>query len=303
MEEKKSGSWYLGILVLLLLQVFSGAMCKVPTALAADKLRLAITDLEGLEQLQREFGAFREVLNEKTGLNIEFFPVSSRTAAVEAMRSGKVELVLTGPAEYVVFQSRIKTVPVVGFSRPDYYGEIIVLAESGIRSISDLKGKKIAMGDVGSTSKHLAPMQLLKDNGIDPLKDLEVVHTSVKLGWEALKRGDVAAFATTDDKFKSLRAKETEMEPGAFKVIGRGPDLPNDILLARADLDSAVVAKLKEAFTKYQKELIAAIIKGDDNQKYKGMKFIPTVHDRDYEYVRAMYRTCGYPQFTAFIGE
>jgi phosphonate transport system substrate-binding protein len=266
-------------------------------------LRLAVTDLEGLEQLQREFGAFREILVAKTGLSIDFFPVPNRTAAVEAMRSSKIDFVLTGPAEYVVFQNRTGAKPVVAFARPDYFADIIVLADGGIDSVKDLKGKKIALGDIGSTSKHLAPLQLLKDGGIDPLNDVERVHTSVKLGWEALKKGDVAALATTNDKYLSLRDKEKELPPGAFKVVARGRDLPNDVLLARPGVDPAAVEKVRQAILDNTDALVAAILKGEDNQKFKGMKFLLSVKDSDYDYIRAMYLTAGYPQFSKFPGE
>ena len=42
------------------------------------------------------------------------------------------------------------------------------MADRGITKVKDLKGKKVAIGPVGSTSKHLAPMQIIKDNGLDP---------------------------------------------------------------------------------------------------------------------------------------
>lgn len=204
-------------------------------------VRMAVTDLEGLEQVQREFGGFRDRLAKETGLAIEFYAVPSRTAAVEAMNAKKVDLVLTGPAEYVVFRKRAGAVPVLGFSRPDYFATMVVLADSGLGRVADLRGKKVALGPVGSTSKHLAPVQILKDNGLTPGADVEIVHTSIELGWEALKRGDVAAFGTTNDKFLKLREHEKTMAPGSFRVIARGPDLPNDVLLARADLDASIV--------------------------------------------------------------
>jgi phosphonate transport system substrate-binding protein len=288
-------------------RIFSLALLSLLLApvLRADSvpLRLAVCDLEGMEQLQREFGAFRDMLNAKSGLEIEFFPVPNRTAAVEAMRSKKIDFALTGPAEYVVFRNRTEAIPVVAFARPDYFADIIVLAESGIDSVEDLKGRKIALGDIGSTSKHLAPLQILKDNGIDPQNDVERVHTSVKLGWEALKRGDVAAFATTNDKYLSLREKEKEMPPAAFKVIARGRDLPNDVLIVRPGIDAAVVEKVRQAILGNSDELVRAILKGEDNQKFKGMKFLLSVEDADYDYVRAMYLTAGYPQFSKFPGE
>jgi phosphonate transport system substrate-binding protein len=275
----------------------------VTSGTAGEKVRLAVTDIEGMEQLQREFGAMAGKLSELTGYELELFPVANRTAAVEAMRFKQVEFVLTGPAEYVVFESRTQSIPVVGFSRPDYFCTITVLADSGISSVADLRGKKVAMGDVGSTSKHLAPMQILKENGLDPRVDIEVVHTSIQLGWEALKRGDVAAFATTNDKFLKLRGKEKEFAAGAFRVIARGADLPNDLLIARQDLDQDMVTKVRKAFLDHSDVLIEEIMKGEDNQKFKGMKFLSGVKDADYNAIREMYRTIGHTRLASFVGE
>ena len=74
-----------------------------------------ITDLEGLEEVQREFGPFKNLLEEKTGLTIKFYPVTSRTAAVEAVKAKKADFVLTGPAEYVVIRKLTNSKPVIGF--------------------------------------------------------------------------------------------------------------------------------------------------------------------------------------------
>jgi len=278
-------------------------MLTLPVSASAEQatLRLAVTDVEGLEMLQREFGAFKDLLGEKLGMNVKFFPVPNRTAAVEAVKSKSIDFVLTGPAEYVVFKQLTDAEPVIGFSRPDYYCSIIVLADSGINTVEDLRGRKIAIGSVGSTSKHLAPMQILADNGLDPLKDVEVLHTSVDLGWQSLKRGDVAAWGMTTDKFIKLRAKDGEMEPGAFKVIARGPDLPNDVLLAAPHVDEATIAVVTKTFVDHSSELIQAILTGDDNKKYRGMKFLSSIKDADYNYVRSMYTTIGYPKFAVFV--
>jgi phosphonate transport system substrate-binding protein len=59
---------------------------------------------------------------------------------------------------------------------------------------------------------------------------------------------------------------------------------------------------LRAAFQNHSPELIAAILKGKDTQKYKGMKFITRIDDRDYDIVRAMYQTIGHKQFAGFVG-
>lgn len=269
----------------------------------AQTYKFAITDLEGMEELQREFGEFKKVLENKSGDKFNFYPVPNRTAAVEAMKSKHVDFVLTGPAEYVVFKKLTGAKQVVGFGRPDYFADIVVMADSGISSIKELKGKKVALGSIGSTSKHLAPMQVMSDYGLNPLEDIKSVHTNYKIQWKALKRGDISAIGITNDKFLKFRAAETELEPGAFKVIGRSMDLPNDVLLAGSHINDSVINKLKNIFMKNQKELAQAMLAGEDNKKFKGMKFIANVKDSDYNYVRSMYKTIGYPEFSNFVGE
>lgn len=194
----------------------------------AEPVKFAVTDMEGLEALQQEFGAFQTALEEATGLDIELFPVSSRTTAVEAMNSGQVDLVLTGPAEYVVMKELSQPKIVVAWQRPDCFAQIAVLANGPIRSIEDSKGKKIAFGSVGSTSQHLGPAQALADFNLKYATDYEPVIISRNIAAEALIRGDIAAIGLNFGYLNSVREAFPDT---AFSVIARGRDLPNDILV------------------------------------------------------------------------
>jgi phosphonate transport system substrate-binding protein len=50
--------------------------------------------------------------------------------------------------------------------------------------------------------------------------------------------------------------------------------------------------------------LIEAILAGgEENLKYEGMQFLPGVEDRDYDYVRSMYETIGFPEYAEFVGD
>ena len=287
-----------------LLGLFCGVALLAGSAGAAPpSLRMAVTDISGLEMLQAEFGKFRDVLAKATGQEVAFYPVSSRTAAVEAMRAERVDFVLTGPAEYVVFRTLAKARPVVGFSRPDYYSAIVTLAESGIHGVDQLKGRKVAFGPVGSTSDQLAPAQLLADAGLDPQRDVIPTHIDRNVAWEALKRGDVAAVAIGYRKLVIVREREKDLPPGAFRVIARGPDLPNDVLVAGSHVPAEELALVRRTFIEHSDELVAAILSGQENQKYQGMKFVANVDDTDYEYVRNMYRSIGRPQLAEFVGD
>lgn len=292
--------------VLLLGFARPAAAPAAASAPSVEEIKFAVTDLVGLEELHREFGQFVEVMEKATGFKVKFYPVTNRQAASEALRFRRVDFVLTGPAEYVVMRKRTKAVPVVAFSRPDYFSSVIVMADSRIRSPDQLKGKKVGFSSVGSTSGHLGPMQVLADYGLDPTKQIKPIHLKTQLAFASLRRGDIAALGFGAEKFNRLRDAEYArggLAPGSFRVICRGPDLPNDILIAGAHVDESVVDRLRSAFVAKSSELIKAMLVGDNNQKYKGMKFLDNVSDGDYDYVRKAFATAGYPEYSDFIGK
>ena len=264
----------------------------------AETVKFAVTDIEGLEALQQEFGGFEEALEKVTGLEIELFPVSSRTAAVEAMNSGQIDLVLTGPAEYVVMKELAQPKIVVAWQRPDYFAQIAVLSDGPIRSLQDLKGKKVSFGSVGSTSQHLGPAQALTDAGLNYNVDYEPIILNRNVAAEALIRGDIAAIGLNFGHLNSVREAFPDT---AFTVLARGRDLPNDILVARKDMSEDVLKKVQAAFVEHGKELMEGVLQGDDNQKFKGGFFLTEVKDSDYDYVRSMYKTIGINTITDFV--
>ena len=269
-------------------------------AQAPAELRFAVTDVVGLENLQREWGPFQKALESKTGLKLAFFAVTNRTAAVEAMNARRVDLVFTGPAEYVVFRTRTNAVPVIALQRADYYANVVVRADSGITEIGELKGKKVAFGSIGSTSRHLGPMQVLADLGLNPRDDIQATHVSANVGFEALKRGDIAAMGMNYNDFQRL----VERDPATpYFVLARGRDLPLDLILAGAHVDAAVVQRLRKGIADNAAEMTKAILAGEgENVKFKGMSWVPSIRDADYNYVRKMYRTIGQTQFGEFVG-
>jgi phosphonate transport system substrate-binding protein len=287
--------------VRLLAAAAIAALAAAAPASAQETIRFAVTDVDGLENLQREFGPFVDAFEEKSGLEVAFFPVSGRTAAVEAMAADQVDFVLTGPAEYVVFNARLGAEPVVGWQRPDYFAQIVVLADGPIKTAQDLEGTTISFGEIGSTSQHLGPAQALADLGVMYGEDYEPIFVNRNVAVEALKRGDIGAIGMN---FTHLtRIREAFPETG-FTVVARGRDLPNDILVANPKLDDALVERVRATFLEHGAELMRAVVETtDDNRKYAGGVFLPQIADADYDYVRQMYETIGIREFLEFVGE
>ncbi|APX12864.1 PhnD/SsuA/transferrin family substrate-binding protein [Tateyamaria omphalii] len=271
-------------------------------AVAADTWKLAVTDVEGMERLQLEWGPFKEALEAATGETFEFYAVNSRTAAAEALRGETVDFVVSGPAEYVVINKLTNAAPLVGLGRPDYHCAIIVRADSGINVPADLKGRKVAFGDIGSTSNMLCPMQVLADHGVDPVNDIEKTHTSRNIAHEALKAGDVDALGSNAGSWLNVRNKETDLPYGFFKMIARSGDLPNDMIMVGAHVPSDAAEMVKTAILENKDQIIAGITAHEENDKYVGMDLV-AIDDSAYDYVRSMYSNAGYPQFDNFIGD
>ncbi|MFN3994392.1 MAG: PhnD/SsuA/transferrin family substrate-binding protein [Tabrizicola flagellatus] len=267
---------------------------------AQDTIRFAVTDIDGLEALQREMGPFKEAFEAASGLKVEFFPVSGRTVAVEAMAADQVDFVLTGPAEYVVFNARLDAQPVVTFSRPDYYSTVVVLDDSPVKAPADLKGAKISFGEIGSTSQHLGPVDLLAKAGLTYAVDYEPVFLKRNVAMEALISGEIAAIGLNRTHIEQLTEKFPDQK---LRVVVKGEQLPDDILLASPKVSPEVIETVRKTFAEQGEALLAAVTSTEENAKYIGGSFNATVTDADYDVVRKMYENIGIKEFTEFVGQ
>jgi phosphonate transport system substrate-binding protein len=177
-----------------------------------------------------------------------------------------------------------------------------VRADSGINVPTDLQGKKVAFGDIGSTSNMLCPMQVLADHGVDPVNDIAKIHTERNIAHEALKAGDVDAIGTNAGSWLPVRNKETDLPYGFFKMIARSGDLPNDMIMVGEHVPAEKAEAVKRAILENKEAVIAGIVAHEENEKYSGMDLV-AIDDSAYDYVRSMYSNAGYPQFDSFIGE
>ncbi|MEH2192428.1 MAG: PhnD/SsuA/transferrin family substrate-binding protein [Nostoc sp.] len=261
---------------------------------APKSLKFAVTDVIGIEDLQRDYGAFRTALEEILGIKIELFPVENPTAAAPALLSREVDIVFAGPSEYIILNARAKPIPIITIERSNYHSIILVRADSKIKLLSQLKGKTIAMRKVGSTASHIAPTKLLIDAGLDPNTDFKTVMLDDK-GGQALKKGEVDAWATASDRYKNVLESEGLTEKD-FSIIFKGPLLPGDVFVASNQFASSFIADMRSRMINHQDKLIQSLVSAKANQKYKGGKFI-SVNDANYNMIREVYQKIGQGNF------
>jgi len=258
-----------------------------------DTLRFTVTDTQGLEQLQRDYGGLRTALEEVLEKKIEFVPFESYIAAAAALQSDQVDFVFTGPSEYVVMSARTNAVPIIGITRLNYYPVICVSANNKIKSVAQLKGKKIAMWKVGSTSGHLGPTKLLIDAGLNPKSDLEILMLGSK-GLPALQKGEVDAWGGSSVKYEKF-LKDEGLSESALPVIVKGSFFPNDLFVVSSKLDSSFVKEMGDRMMKNQDKLLQSLSSVEEG-KFKGSKLV-SANDVDYNQFRQVYKIVGQGSF------
>lgn len=264
------------------------------TITAPKNLKFAVTDVVGMKDLQRDYGLFRTTLEEILEIKVEFFPVENPTAAAPALLSREVDIVFAGPSEYLILNSRAKAIPIIAIERSDYHSIMVVRSDSKIKLLAQLKGKTIAMRKIGSTSGHLAPTKLLMDAGLDPKTDFKTVMLNDK-GVQALKKGEVDAWATASDRYKSILESEGLLEKD-FSVIFTGPLLPSDVFVASNQLPASFIVDMRSRMIKHQDKLVQSLLTAKALQRYKGSKLVPA-NDADYNMIREVYQKIGQGNF------
>ncbi len=180
---------------------------------------------------------------------------TSYAAAIEALCSGKADIVWLAPLSYVLAHDKCNAQVVfnaIRFGNATYRGQMIVNPNSGITKVEDVKGKKVAFTDPASTSGYLYPIALLLQHGVT-LKDIDYTfaggHTAAAL---AVYKGSVDAAFTYVDARNSLEKDFPDIKKKT-KVIAVTDPIPNDTISVRPNMDPQVLAAFKKAMVEIAK--------------------------------------------------
>jgi phosphonate transport system substrate-binding protein len=144
-------------------------------------LRVTTIPEEAATEQIRKFGPLTTYLDRTVGMKVDFVPVNDYPAAVEALVNKQVELVWFGGFTYVQAQIRSggKIIPIAQREEDTSFRSVFITqTNSGIKRLTDLKGKQVSFGSQSSTSGHLMPRSFLLEAGIDPDKDFKRVAYS-----------------------------------------------------------------------------------------------------------------------------
>src|SRR5262245_16776339 len=126
------------------------------------------------------------------GLRFDYVLYTNYERQVEGHFRGEFDVAWNSPLAWIeaerVAQARSRKARAVAMRDTDQgLTSVIVAREDGpVRTLADLKGRRVAVGAVDSPQATLLPLLHLAEHGLEPRKDFEVVAHDVLVG----KHGD-----------------------------------------------------------------------------------------------------------------
>jgi len=283
----------------LLLFLPLGFLACSPSENPRPILRVGFVPSENVQQVAQNAQPIVEILQKKLAVEVQPFVATDYTGVVEALRANKLDIAFLSPASYVLAKGETDVQVVLKSHRKGsayYYAAIITHADSGIRTLQDLRNKTFAFGDPLSTTGHVFPRKMFKDNGIDPTKDFKSIiysggHDATVLAVLNRKVDAGATFANfTDGKDAAwIQYLKNPEERKKIRAIAYSEPIPADNLVVSGHLDAGLAEKIKEIFLELSRDPAGQKMLSD---LYKIDGFVAAT-DRDYDSVREAFKIAG----------
>ena len=253
-----------------------------------DTLIFAYTPVEDPAVYAEAWSDFLAHMEAVTGKKVQFFPVQSNAAQIEAMRAGRLHIAgfNTGSNPIAVACAGFRPFTIMASADGSfgYEMEIITYPGSGIESVADIRGKSMAFTSQTSNSGFKAPSAILKaDYGMIPGRDFEALfsgkHDNSVLG-VANKDYLAASIANTIMQRMFLR---DVVKPEQIVSIYKSQTFPTTGYGVAHNLTPELQAKIEEAFFSFEWEgssLLEEFEKSDEAQ------FIPITFKEHWAVIR-----------------
>jgi phosphonate transport system substrate-binding protein len=255
-----------------------------------DTLIFAYTPVEDPEVYRKVWDSFLRHLEKTTGKRVQFFPVQSNAAQIEAMRAGRLHIAgfNTGSNPIAVNCAGFAPFALMA-SKKDEFGyemEIITHTDSQIRKVEDIKGKTLAFTDPNSNSGFKAPSALLGSEfklkaDVDFKAAFSGKHDNSVLG---VVNKDYDAAAVANSVMQRMIARNV-VDPTKIRTIYKSQTFPTTGYGHVYNLEPALAAKVKDAFFSFNwdgTDLLKEFEKSSPPQQ----KFMPITYKQHWDVVR-----------------
>ena len=251
-------------------------------------LIFAYTPVEDPAVYAKVWEGFLKHMEEKTGKKVQFFPVQSNAAQIEAMRAGRLHIAGFNTGSNPLAVACAGFSPFTMMASADgsfgYEMEIITYPDSGIEKVEDIKGKKLAFTSETSNSGFKAPSAILKaDYGMVAGTDFEPVfsgkHDNSILG---VANKDYPAAAVANSVLKRMLQRDV-VKTEQLKSLYKSQTFPTTGYGLVYNLKPELQEKIKEAFFSYPWEGSALL---EEFSKSGEAQFVPITFKEHWAVIR-----------------
>ena len=246
----------LGIIVITLCLSYVLISCKG----SPEKLTIGLIPIRDADEMVEDFEPIRLYLEEKLGIPVKVIVTKDYVSLIKGMKNETIDIGYYGAFSYIAAESEMELNPLVVESRKEtgiYYNSLIIThKDSGISSIEELKGKRFAFVDSGSTSGFVLPYALFKSRNIDYEEFFSEYYNA---GSHVQVLADIQhhkadAGAISSVQFNKM-IKEGKIKKDDFVILWKSEDIPEVLYVARSGLDKDVQTNFNEAMLNVHNEI------------------------------------------------
>lgn len=246
---------------------------------------------------------FKAYLEKNTPYKFEVTIPQSYVAVVEAFGTKRADVAAFNTFGYILAHEKYGAeakLTVLRHGLATYQSQFIVKADSPIKKIEDLAGKKIAYVEPASTSGYLLPLKTLKEKGIEPKETVFAgKHDNVV---SMVYQGQVDAGATFYSPPHKDETGVEKIEDARRLVLTQYPDveqkviilslsepITNDPIVFRKEMPEEMKTKIADAMMNF-------VSTAEGKAAFKaiyGITEVKKATDADYDAARAMLKTAG----------
>lgn len=233
------------------------------------------------DQVER-YEPLARYISEKTGIDIKLKILTQYGNIIDNFVSSGMDGAFFGSFTFALAHAKLG---VEVLARPEgfngistYHGLIFVRKDSHIRTAQDIKGRRFAFVDKATTAGYLLPLAYFKKHGVRNyktyLKETYFAGTHEDAIHDVLnKKADIGAAKNTVYDRLALNDERIKNE---LVILEKSPDVPENGLAVRRDLDGSLKKKIKEALLNMHNTSDGRKVL----QKFGAQRFIETtMHD------------------------
>ncbi|MBK7960575.1 MAG: phosphate/phosphite/phosphonate ABC transporter substrate-binding protein [Bdellovibrionales bacterium] len=264
----------------------------------ANPVKLYFTPSVDAKVIESNSIVFKAFLERNTPYKYEISLPQSFIAVVEAFGTKRADIAAMNSFGYVLAHKKYGAearMTVLRHGASTYQSQFVVKADTGIKSLADLAGKRIAFVDPASATGYLLPLKTLKEKKIEPKETVFAMkHDSVI---SMVYQGQVDAGATfysppTDGKMEDARRLVLTQYPDVeskVKILELSEHIANDPVVFRKEMSEEMKSKITDAF-------LAFIATDEGKVAFKAIYNVDGLKratDSDYDKFREMLATLG----------